>query len=60
MNGHLPYCHSHATRSEQNTSVRGYVGVTDSEWYRFLADRPDVSAAEVNFWRPGGDRDSTR
>ena len=56
MNGHLPYCDSHATRSEQNTSVRGYVGVTDGDWYRFLADRPEVSAAEVNFWRPGGGR----
>jgi HNH endonuclease len=36
--------------------VRGYVGVTDGDWYRFLADRPNVSAAEVNFWRPGGGR----
>jgi putative restriction endonuclease len=30
--------------------------VTDGDWYRFLADRPEVSAAEVNFWRPGGGR----
>jgi putative restriction endonuclease len=37
-------------------SVRGYVGVTDGEWYRFLADRPEIAAAEVNFWRPGGGR----
>jgi putative restriction endonuclease len=36
--------------------VRGYVGVTDGEWYRFLAERPEVSRAEVNFWRPGGGR----
>jgi putative restriction endonuclease len=34
--------------------MRGYVGVTDGKWYRFLADRPEVSEAEVNFWRPGG------
>ena len=34
--------------------MRGYVGVTDGEWYRFLAARPEVSGAEVNFWRPGG------
>jgi putative restriction endonuclease len=28
-----------------------YVGVTDNDWFRFLAERqPD----EVNFWRPGG------
>ncbi|MGD1996807.1 MAG: HNH endonuclease [Anaerolineae bacterium] len=28
-----------------------YVGVTDNDWFRFLAQRqPD----EVNFWRPGG------
>jgi putative restriction endonuclease len=32
--------------------VRGYVGVTDNDWYRFLASRPDLS--EVNFWRPSG------
>jgi putative restriction endonuclease len=32
--------------------MRAYVGVTDDEWYRFLAARPDVD--EVNFWRPGG------
>ncbi|MFB9236305.1 HNH endonuclease [Plantactinospora siamensis] len=30
--------------------MRAYVGVTDGEWYRFLAARPDVT--EVNFWRP--------
>jgi len=36
--------------------MRGYVGVTDDEWYRFLAQRPDVSGAVVNFWRPGGGR----
>jgi putative restriction endonuclease len=36
--------------------MRGYVGVTDDAWYRFLATRPEVSGAEVNFWRPGGDR----
>jgi putative restriction endonuclease len=36
--------------------MRGYVGVTDGDWYRFLAERPEVSSAEVNFWRPGGGR----
>jgi len=31
--------------------MRIYVGVTDNNWYKFLAGiRPD----EVNFWRPGG------
>jgi putative restriction endonuclease len=34
--------------------VKAYVGVTDQEWFRFLAARPDLS--EVNFWRPGGAR----
>ncbi|HEX4830860.1 MAG TPA: HNH endonuclease [Trebonia sp.] len=34
--------------------MRGYVGVTDGDWYRFLADRPEVPV--VNFWRPGGGR----
>ena len=37
-------------------SVRGYVGVTDGEWYQFLADRPEIAAAEINFWRAGGGR----
>jgi putative restriction endonuclease len=30
--------------------MRGYVGVTDDQWYRFLAARPGIT--EVNFWRP--------
>jgi HNH endonuclease len=32
--------------------VQAYVGVTDGQWYRFLAARPELM--EVNFWRPGG------
>lgn len=31
--------------------MRAYVGVTDGDWYRFLASS---AADEVNFWRPGG------
>lgn len=34
--------------------VKAYVGVTDGDWYRFLADRPTLN--EVNFWRPSGGR----
>ncbi len=34
--------------------MRAYVGVTDDQWYRFLADRPHL--AEVNFWQPSGGR----
>jgi putative restriction endonuclease len=34
----------------QNVTVRGYVGVTDFEWYEFLSDRRELT--EVNFWRP--------
>lgn len=34
--------------------MKAYVGVTDVEWYRFLAGRPELD--EVNFWRPGGGR----
>ncbi len=40
-----------------NIAVRGYVAITDSEWYRFLAARPEIAEAEVNFWRPGGGRE---
>jgi len=39
----------------QTAGVKAYVGVTDGDWYRFLAARP--SLAEVNFWRPGGGRE---
>jgi putative restriction endonuclease len=34
--------------------VKAYVGVTDGDWYRFLAARPALQ--EVNFWQPSGDR----
>jgi putative restriction endonuclease len=34
--------------------VRAYVGVTDNDWYRFLAARPVMT--EVNFWQPSGAR----
>jgi putative restriction endonuclease len=34
--------------------VKAYVGVTDGDWYRFLAARPTLN--EVNFWRPSGGR----
>jgi len=30
--------------------VRAYVGITDLDWFRFLASRPDID--EVNFWQP--------
>jgi putative restriction endonuclease len=32
-------------------AVRGYVGVTDWDWYEFLRNR---AATEVNFWQPSG------
>ncbi len=35
-----------------NRSVKTYVGVTDGDWYRFLASRPTMT--EANFWRPSG------
>lgn len=31
---------------------KAYVGVTDLDWYEFLASRPDL--VEINFWQPGG------
>src|SRR5436190_1149761 len=41
-------------RSGRMHRVEAYVAVTDGDWYRFLARRPDLD--EVNFWRPGGGR----
>jgi putative restriction endonuclease len=35
--------------------VKAYVGVTDGDWYRFLAARPELT--EVNFWQPSGGRE---
>ncbi len=34
--------------------MRAYVAVTDPNWFQFLRARPNLD--EVNFWRPGGDR----
>ena len=34
--------------------MKAYVGVTDGDWYNFLAARPRLH--EVNFWQPSGDR----
>lgn len=33
---------------------KAFVGVTDFEWYEFLAYRPEL--VEINFWQPKGDR----
>ena len=32
--------------------MRFFVGVTDYDWFRFLAARPEID--EVNFWQPSG------
>ena len=34
--------------------MKAWVGVTDTDWYRFLSARPDLD--EVNFWQPSGGR----
>ena len=34
--------------------MQAWVGVTDGDWYRYLASRPGLD--EVNFWQPGGGR----
>jgi putative restriction endonuclease len=39
---------------KRNGGMKAYVGVTDGDWYRFLAARPDID--EVNFWQPSGER----
>jgi putative restriction endonuclease len=33
--------------------VKFYLGVTDTDWYRFLRDN---KTEDVNFWQPGGSR----
>ena len=32
--------------------LKSYVGITDYEWFQFLAAQPGID--EVNFWKPGG------
>ncbi len=32
--------------------MKAYVGITDKEWFSFLASQPGIS--EVNFWKPSG------
>ena len=39
--------------SREDPVVRLYVGVTDGDWYRFLAAR---GGSEANFWQPSGGR----
>jgi putative restriction endonuclease len=34
--------------------MRYWVGITDFDWYGYLAARPELD--EVNFWQPGGGR----
>ncbi len=30
--------------------MKGFVGVTDNDWFAFLAQQPRID--EVNFWQP--------
>jgi len=32
--------------------MKGFVGVTDNNWFAFLSQRPGID--EVNFWQPSG------
>jgi putative restriction endonuclease len=32
--------------------LKGFVGVTDKDWFAFLSQQPEID--EVNFWQPGG------
>lgn len=38
--------------------MRYWIGITDHDWYRFLAARPDLP--EVNFWQPSAGRQPVR
>ena len=32
--------------------MKGYIGVTDNDWFAFLSQQPGID--KVNFWQPGG------
>ena len=34
--------------------MKGFIGITDDEWFAFLSSLKDID--EVNFWQPGGNR----
>jgi putative restriction endonuclease len=36
--------------------MKGFVGVTDNDWFVFLAQQPGID--EVNFWQPGTEANS--
>jgi putative restriction endonuclease len=36
-------------------NAKGFIGLTDPDWYRFLSSQPHVD--EVNFWQPRGGRE---
>ncbi len=38
--------------------MRYWIGITDWDWYRFLAAKPEL--AEVNFWQPSAGRQPVR
>lgn len=49
----LEYCISNQERhSVSMTGLKGYVGITDDEWFEFLSRQVEID--EVNFWQPGG------
>jgi len=33
--------------------MKGFVGVTDNDWFVFLSQQPGID--EVNFWQPSAD-----
>ncbi|RNL86923.1 HNH endonuclease [Halostreptopolyspora alba] len=38
--------------------MKGYVGITDDDWYRYLAEHPEIT--EINFWKPSDLREFKR
>ena len=49
-----PWALDEPGHGEAGRSMKAYVGITDYDWYEFLASRPELE--EVNFWQPGGSR----
>jgi putative restriction endonuclease len=43
-----------AGSDHRKNSMKAYVGITDFDWYQFLAAQKELD--EVNFWQPGGQR----
>jgi len=42
--------HAEIAQRSLRQQMKGFVGVTDNDWFAFLSQQPGID--EVNFWQP--------